>query len=82
MVLLNFQNSQKNNKKIKYRGNFQESFEILSLENPFWLPRRVLRKFQGKWSSELKQPLKQMELKIEPARIKILLKRCWNQAIF
>lgn len=47
MVLLNFQNSQKN-KKIKYRGNFQESFEILSLENPFWLPRWVFRKFQGK----------------------------------
>ena len=47
MVLSNFQNSQKN-KKIKFRGNFQESFEILSLENPFWLPRWVLRKFQGK----------------------------------
>ena len=47
MVLLNLKNSQKN-KKNKYRGNFHESFAILSLENPFWLPRRVLRKFQGK----------------------------------
>ena len=38
----------KRTKKIKYRGNFQESFEILSLENPFWLPRWVFRNFQGK----------------------------------
>lgn len=30
MVLLNLKNNQKN-KKIKYRGNFHESFEILLL---------------------------------------------------